>query len=185
LLTLAGRRPFYGPCATRSGPSQCSGQPCPRVATFSSRFWLCTISWAYSGVGIDASARLTVYSGCVCDGGGLVGRKLSCWSSRPPSPVGSEKGSVDAGAVGGLDDHASPQNFERSLGAWPQRIGSGAPADSWRVVEARIHRLGTHGVPISSRPTDETVADLADLPRKSRRQPGGCLDSDPDIRDEH
>jgi hypothetical protein len=45
--------------------------------------------------------------------------RLSCWSSRPRSPVGIVKGSVDAGGVargGGRDDHASIHNFEAFIG---------------------------------------------------------------------
>ena len=37
----------------------------------------------------------------------------------------------------------------------------GRSADPRRVVETRSHRLGTHGVAVSTRPTDGTVADLA------------------------
>ena len=79
-----------------SGRSRPSGPPYPRVPTFSSSFLPCSISWVYSRVRIDASARLTVYSGCACDGSGPGGGRLSCWSRRPRSPVGIVKGSVDA-----------------------------------------------------------------------------------------
>jgi hypothetical protein len=94
-----------------------------------SSFLPCAISWVYSRVRIDASARLTVYSGCACDGSGPGGGRLSCWSRRPRSPVGIVKGSVDAGGVvrgGGRDGHASICNFESSLGAWPRRTVSAA-----------------------------------------------------------
>jgi hypothetical protein len=37
----------------------------------------------------------------------------------------------------------------------------GRSADPRRVVETRSHCLGTHGVAVSTRPTDGTVADLA------------------------
>jgi hypothetical protein len=37
----------------------------------------------------------------------------------------------------------------------------GRSADPRRVAETRSHRLGTHGVAVSTRPTDGTVADLA------------------------
>src|SRR5439155_3302385 len=99
------------------------------VATSSSSFLPCAISWVYSRVRIDASARLTVYSGCACDGSGPGGGRLSCWSRRPRSPVGLVKGSVDAGGVaraGGRDGHASICNFESSLGSWPRTTLSGA-----------------------------------------------------------
>jgi hypothetical protein len=68
---------------------------------------------------IDAFARLTVYSRCACDGCGLGGVRLSCWSNRPRSPAGIVKGSVDAGGVGrgdGRDDRASIHNFKASFG---------------------------------------------------------------------
>src|SRR6516162_8202612 len=125
--------PFYGLCATRSGRSRRSGQPCPRAETSSSRFLPCAISWAYSAVRIDASARLTVYSGCACDGGGPDGGRLSCWSSRPRSPVGNVKGSMDGGGIAhgdGRDDHASMYNFEALWGTWQRRTVSGAPRES-------------------------------------------------------
>jgi hypothetical protein len=76
-----------------SGRSQPSGPPCSRVATSSSSFLPCAISWVSLRVRIDASARLTVYSsGCACDGSGPGGGRLSCWSSRRRSPVGIVKG---------------------------------------------------------------------------------------------
>ena len=99
------------------------------VATSSSSFLSCAISWVYSRVRIDASARLTVYSGCACDGCGPGGGRLSCWSSRPRSPVGIAKGSVDAGAVargGSRDDHVSIHNFALSFDAWLPKTVSGA-----------------------------------------------------------
>jgi hypothetical protein len=77
-----------------------SRAPCPRVQTSASRFLPCVISWVFSTVRIDASTRLTVYSGCACDGGGLGGERLSCWSSRPRSAVGIVKGSPPAAPSG-------------------------------------------------------------------------------------
>ena len=38
----------------------------------------------------------------------------------------------------------------------------GRPADPRRVAQARIDGLRTHGVAVSTRPTDETVPDVAD-----------------------
>jgi hypothetical protein len=115
-----------GPCATRSRRSR--RRSSRRIETSSSRFLPCAISWTYSAVRIDASARLIVYSGCACDGGGPGGGRLSCWSNRPRSPVGIVEGSVDAGGVarvGARDDHASIYSFEASLGAWQRRTASG------------------------------------------------------------
>ena len=66
-----------------------------------------------------------------------------------------------------------------------RQLSLGRSANSWRAAEARIHRLGTNGIPVSLRPTDATVADLADIPRESRGQPGLCLDRATGIRDEH
>ncbi len=120
--------PFYRRCTTSSAWSGHYGRLCPRVETSFLRFLPCTIRWVYSPVRSDASARLTVYSGCACDGGGPGGGRLSCWSSRPQSPAGIVKGSADAGGVvhGGRDGHASTWNFETSLRAWPRTTVSGA-----------------------------------------------------------
>ena len=60
----------------------------------------------------------------------------------------------------------------------------GRPANPRRVAEARIHCFRTHGVAVSARPTDETVANLADILREPRRQPGVHLDDDVVVRDE-
>ena len=60
----------------------------------------------------------------------------------------------------------------------------GRSADPWRVAKARDHRLRTHGVPVSAGPTDETVADLAYIPREPHRHPGVRLDGDLVVRDE-
>src|SRR2546428_849859 len=141
----------------------------------------------YSAVRIDASARLTVYSGCACDGGGLAAARLSCWSNRPRSPVGIVKGSVDAGDVAhgsGRDNHAS---ITTSKPHWAHGHGKpslGRTADPRRVAEAGIHRLRTDGVAVSAPPTDDTVADLAYIPRESLRQLGFRLDGDVVVRDE-
>src|SRR5712692_7296024 len=114
---------------TPSGRSGHSGRLCPRVETSSSSILLCATNWAYSLVRIDASARLTVCSGCACDGSGLDGGTRWYWSSRPRSPVGIAKGFVEAGVVargGDREDHASIHHFEPSFGAWPWRTVSGA-----------------------------------------------------------
>jgi len=71
--------------------------------------------------------------------------------------------------------------FATSKARWPHGHGElslGRSADPWRVAEARDHRLRTHGVPVSPGPTDETVADLAYIPREPHRQPGVRLDGD-------
>jgi hypothetical protein len=47
--------------------------------------------WVSSPVRIDASAALTVYSGCACDGCGPGGGRPLCWPNRPQSPVGIAK----------------------------------------------------------------------------------------------
>ena len=60
----------------------------------------------------------------------------------------------------------------------------GAPRIHGELVEARIHRLRTHRVAVSARPTDETVTDLAHIPREPYRQPGIRLDGDVVVRDE-
>ena len=83
---------FYRRCATRSR-SRRSSPRCPHVETSSSRWWRCAINWPYSAGRIDASARLTVFSGCACAGGGPAGRTGSCWSTRPRLPVGIVKDS--------------------------------------------------------------------------------------------
>jgi hypothetical protein len=57
-------------------------------------------------------------------------------------------------------------------------LSLGRPADPRRVSEARIHRLRTYGVAVSARRTDETVADLAYVPRESHRAPAVRLDGD-------
>ena len=57
-------------------------------------------------------------------------------------------------------------------------LSLGRSADLWRVTEARNHRLRTHGVAVSARPTDDTVADLEDIPGESHWQPGVHLDGD-------
>ena len=88
----AAARSFYRPCATRSR-SRRSSPRCPHVETSSSRWWRCAINWPYSAGRIDASARLTVFSGCACAGGGPAGRTGSCWSTRPRLPVGIVKDS--------------------------------------------------------------------------------------------
>jgi hypothetical protein len=86
---------------------------------------------------------------------------------------------------GGRDGHASSCNFKSSSSGWPWRtVSLGRSADPWRVAEARDHRLRTHGVQVSAGPTDETVADLAYIPREPRRQPGVRLDGDLVVRDE-
>src|SRR5215831_10784663 len=64
-------------------------------------------------------------------------------------------------------------NGERSLGR---------PADPRRVAQARLHGLRTRGVAVSARPTDEMVADLADILREPLREPGVHLDGDVVVR---
>ena len=63
-------------------------------------------------------------------------------------------------------------------------LSLGRSADPWRVAEARNRRLRTHGVQVSAGPTDETVVDLAYIPREPHRQPGVRLDSNRVVRDE-
>ena len=71
--------------------------------------------------------------------------------------------------------HRAYGDGERSLGR------SAAPR---RIAEARILGLRTRGVALSARPTDETVPDLADIPREPHRQPGVHRDGDVVVRDE-
>ena len=58
--------------------------------------------------------------------------------------------------------HRAYGDGERSLGR---------PADPRRIAQARLHGLRTHGVAVSAPSTDETVPDLADIPRELLRQP--------------
>src|SRR5260370_530418 len=76
--------------------------------------------------------------------------------------------------------------FRTSKPHWAHGHGErslGRSAGPWRVAEARNHRLRTHRVPVSARPTDETVADLAHILCEPRRQPGVRLDGNLVIRD--
>src|ERR1700730_956221 len=76
--------------------------------------------------------------------------------------------------------------FTTSKPHWAHGNGElalGRPADPRRVAEARIHRLRTHGVAVSASPTDDTVADLAYIPREPHRHPGVRLDGDVVVRD--
>ena len=132
------------------------------MATSSSSFLPCAISWVYSRVRVDASARLTAYSGCACDGSGPGGGRLSSWSRQQRSPVAIVKGSVHAGGVargGGRDDHASICNFKSSSGAWPWENGLwGAP---------RIHgELLKLGIIVSERTVSRYLPDR--LTRRSQ-----------------
>jgi len=53
------------------------------------------------------------------------------------------------------------------------------------LVQRKYRRLfSSNGVPVSAGPTDETVADLAYIPREPHRQPGVRLDGDRVVRDE-
>jgi hypothetical protein len=150
---------------TPSGRSGHSGRLCPRVGTSSSSILRCATSWAYSLVRIDASARLTVCSGCACDVCGLGGGTHWCWSSPLPSPVGGARDFVDAGAVtrdGDREDHGSIHKFERSFGAMAteNRLW-GAP---------RIHgELLKLGVTVAERTVSRYLPDRPTAPSQTWR----------------
>src|SRR2546426_377589 len=55
----------------------------------------------------------------------------------------------------------------------PRRSPLGRAAHSWRAPQARSRRLTTHGWSAHASPCETALADLADLPRKSRRR--SCL----------
>src|SRR3989475_1046479 len=55
----------------------------------------------------------------------------------------------------------------------PRQSPLGRAAHSWRAPQARSRRLTTHGWSAHASPCETALADLADLPRKSRRR--SCL----------
>jgi hypothetical protein len=82
----------------------------------------------------------------------LVSRRIS-WVLEPSLATATGKATLRFTTA---SPHSANGHGEPSLGR---------SADPRRVVETRSHCLGTHGVAVSTRPTDGTVADLAYIPR--------------------
>src|SRR6516225_2283466 len=59
----------------------------------------------------------------------------------------------------------------------------GAPRIHSELLKLGFTVIRTHGVAVSAQSTDETVPDLADIPREPLRQPGVHRDGDVVIRD--
>ena len=60
----------------------------------------------------------------------------------------------------------------------------GAPRIHSELLKLGFTVIRTHGVAVSAQSTDETVPDLADIPREPHRHPGVYLEDDFVVHDE-